>query len=189
MKRLWTLALVTGLAALASACSDTCGGHEGKTAAKPAAPAPTAAAPSPAAPGEPTAPSANKPPGWHPKSEEAYEKMKAAQPTAQVTQGTLPENFPKDLPIYPDAKPTTSMMVSGQGLVVLDSAAPVSDVLAQYRESLPAQGWTVDSVKEAAGGAKAFVKAHKEDRSTTISINTAKDGSGSEIGISLKEGS
>jgi hypothetical protein len=184
MKKAWTLALLGGLASLSFACW----GHEEKTDAKPAEmpSSPTAAAPAPgAAPGSPAAPSPDKP-KWHPKSEEVYEQKKAAQPNAQITEGSLPAGFPTDLPLYPDAKPKTSMMVQGEGLVVLDSPAQMADVLAHFREQLPAQGWTVDSVKEASGGTKATVKAHKDMRSATISVNQSQGGSGTEIGIALK---
>src|SRR5215475_9702905 len=110
MKKLYTLALLGAFAALVSACG---GCEEGKTAAnKSATPAPTAAAPapspSPEVPGSPAAASPDKP-KWHPKSEEVYAAAKAAQPTAQITQGSLPAGFPTDLPMYPDAKPKTSM--------------------------------------------------------------------------------
>jgi hypothetical protein len=184
MKKLLILALLGALASLSSACG---GCEETKTAAnKPVTPAsPTAAAPAPTAPGEPAAPSPDKP-KWHPKSEEVYEQRKAAQPNAQITQGSLPAGFPTDMPMYPDAKPKTSMMVSGEGLVVLASPAQTADVLAHYREQLPAQGWTVDSVKEVAGGSKATLKAHKDMRSATISISAGQGGSGTEIGIALK---
>jgi len=182
MKKLCTLALLGGLASFWFACG-AC--EEGKTAAKPASSAsPTAAAPAPAAPGAPGEPSAEKP-KWHPKSEEVYEQRKAAQPAAQITQGSLPQGFPTDMPMFPDAQPKTSMMVQGEGLTVLDSPSQMPDVLAHYREQLPAQGWTVDSVKEVAGGSKAVLKAHKDMRSATISINQAPGG-GTEIGIGLK---
>ena len=105
---------------------------------------------------------------------------------AQITRGELPEGFPSDVPMFPDAQPKTSMMVGSSGLVVLTSNAALSDVLTHFREQLPSQGWTVDSVSEAAGGTKATVKAHKDARSATVSLNQAKGGTGTEIGISLK---
>ncbi|HXK21665.1 MAG TPA: hypothetical protein VMS55_03195 [Myxococcota bacterium] len=181
MKKVRTLGLLGALAALGTLAQGCGSCSEEKKAASPAAP--SAAAPSPTASVPKAGPSPDQP-KWHPKSEE-FEKKKAEQPTAQVTQGSLPANFPTDVPIYPDAKPKSSMMVSGQGLVVLDSGASISDVLSHYREELPAQGWTVDSVKEAAGGSKAIVKAHKNTRSTTISIGTSQGGAGTEIGIAL----
>jgi hypothetical protein len=105
---------------------------------------------------------------------------------AQIAQGSLPDGFPTDLPMFPDAQPKTSMMVGNSGLVVLTSNASLSDVLTHFREQLPSQGWTVDSVSEAAGGTKATVKAHKDARTATVSLNQAKGGTGTEIGISLK---
>jgi hypothetical protein len=53
------------------------------------------------------------------------------------------------------------MMVGGSGLVVLRSPAPVEAVVAHYREQLPSQGWTVDSVSESSGGTKATIRAHR----------------------------
>ena len=185
MKKLLVLALLAGLASLSSACG---GCEETKSAAtKPATPAsPSAAAPAPAA-AMPAAPSPDHS-KWHPKSEEVFEQKKAAQPNAEITQGSLPANFPTDLPLYPDAKPKSSMMVRGEGLVVLDTPGPIGDVLAHFRDQLPAQGWTVDAVNEAQGGAKVSVHAHKGLRSTTISVDQAKNGSGTEIGVAIKGG-
>lgn len=165
------------LAALALGCGSS---DEQTTAAT--QPTPTG---SPTSPTSPDQPSADRP-KWKPKSEEVYQEKKAAQNPAQITRGELPDGFPSDLPIYPDAKPKTSMMVGGSGLVVLDSSAPMGDVLSHYREELVSQGWTVDSVNEAANGTKASLKAHKDARSATISINQGKDGAGSEIGIAVK---
>ena len=113
-------------------------------------------------------------------------KRAAANAGAQIKQGELPEGFPTDLPVFPDSQPKTSMMVGSSGLVVLSSPASIADVVAHYREELPSQGWTVDAVTESASGTKATIRAHKDSRQTTVSINQAQGGSGTEIGISLK---
>jgi hypothetical protein len=99
---------------------------------------------------------------------------------AEIAQGELPKDYPSDLPLYPGSKPTTAMMVGGSGLIILSSQASVADVLAHFREQLPAQGWTVDEVSESPGR----VAAHKGSRSATISISEAEGGT--EIGVALE---
>ena len=99
---------------------------------------------------------------------------------AEIAQGELPKDYPSDLPLYPGSKPTTAMMVGGSGLIILSSQASVADVLAHFREQLPAQGWTVDEVSESPGR----VAAHKGGRSATISISEAEGGT--EIGVALE---
>jgi hypothetical protein len=100
-------------------------------------------------------------------------------PPAEITKDELPKFHPSDLPVFPDAKPATSMMVGGAGLIVMTSTAPAADVLAYYREQLPSQGWTVDEVTDD----PARIAAHKEGRQATISITGS--GGTTEIGISL----
>jgi hypothetical protein len=148
------MALGCALAALALGCGDS--GDETPAAGTQAA--------------QPAAPDASK------KATRA-EKL-AAQP-AEITKGELPKFYPSDLPLFPDSKPTTSMMVGGAGLIVLTTSAPVADVLAHYREQLPAQGWTLDKVSEK----PPRIAAHKEGRKATVSLS--RSGETTEIGVAL----
>jgi hypothetical protein len=169
MKRACIVGLLGALVALTLAC----GSGEKEAATQPSATTPTPAAPtSPPAEGQ---------------AQQGAAQRRANVP-AQITQGELPDDFPSDLPVFPDAQPRNSMMVGGSGLLLLGTSASVADVLSHYREQLPSQGWTVDAVTEGAGGTKASVRAHKESRNATISISQAKDGAGTEIGIALKSG-
>jgi hypothetical protein len=99
---------------------------------------------------------------------------------AEMVKGELPKDYPSDLPIFPGATPTTSLMAGGSGLIVLGTTAPVADVLAHYREQLPAQGWTVDEVGEDPGR----ISTHKGGRTATISISEGSEGT--EIGIAIE---
>ena len=99
---------------------------------------------------------------------------------AELVKGELPKDFPSDLPVFPGATPTTSLMAGGSGLIVLSATAPAADVLSHYREQLPAQGWTVDDVGEDPGR----ISAHKGGRSATISITEGTEGT--EIGIAIE---
>jgi hypothetical protein len=143
--------------ALALACGDK------EEAAAPAATAPSPAA-TPGAQPEAAAPTPSEDPGI----------------PAEVVQGDLPKDFPEDLPVYPGASPTTSLMAGGSGLIVLNTNAPVAAVLSHFRDQLPAQGWTVDEV----GEDPPRVVAHKGSRSATISISEGAEGT--EIGIALE---
>ena len=143
---------------------------------KPSAPAPgatetpAAAAPNatPAVPGEPDAPSKGK-----------TKAEKLAESPAEITKDVLPKFYPADLPTYPDAKPGNSIMVGGAGLVVFSVNASSADVLAHYRDQLPAQGWTIDQVSEK----PPRIAASKAGRKATISISTRGDHT--EIGVAL----
>ena len=163
------------LGALALALA--CGSSEEKTAA-------TTPSATPAA--TPSGPPPNSDLPKEGRSAERKAERQAAQTPAQITQGKLPGDFPPDVPVFPNSSPKTSMMVGSSGLIVLTANAPLADVLAHYREQLPSQGWTVDSVTEGSGGNKASLKAHKDARNATISITPAKDGVGTENGNAQK---
>jgi hypothetical protein len=164
MKKTGILVLgLTGAVAVFQLGCGRCGGESGKPASQAAAP-PPAAAVQPAAPHE----------------EDVQTQTDQGEPEkAEIAEGQLPKDYPSDLPIYPGAKPTTSMLVGGSGLVVLNSDASVADILAHYREDLPAKGWTVDNVSES----PARIEAHKGTRTASISIS--QSGSGTEIGLAL----
>jgi hypothetical protein len=158
------VALGYALVLLVVSCGD-CG--------KPEAPAPgatgaTTPSDTPAVPAEPDAPAKGK-----------TKAEKLAESPAEITKDVLPKFYPADLPTYPDAKPGNSIMVGGAGLVVLSVKASSADVLAHYRDQLPAQGWTIDQVSEK----PPRIAAHKEGRKATISISSR--GEQTEIGVAL----
>jgi hypothetical protein len=99
---------------------------------------------------------------------------------AEVVNGDLPKDYPKDLPVYPGSAPTTSLMAGGSGLIVLNTNAPAAAVLSHYRDELPNQGWTVDEV----GEDPPRITAHKDSRNATISITESSEGT--EIGIAIE---
>jgi hypothetical protein len=100
---------------------------------------------------------------------------------AEIVRGELPKEYPADLPMYPGATPTTSLLAGGTGLIVLSATAPAADVLAHYRNELPSQGWTVDEVTED----PASISAHKGGRTARISISPSDEGS-TEIGVAIE---
>jgi hypothetical protein len=100
--------------------------------------------------------------------------------SAEVAQNELPRDYPADLPTFPGAKPTTSMLIpGGTGMVVFSAASPVEEVSAFYAKALPEQGWTVKQTSE--DGKR--IQASKDQRSATVSIESGADGS--EIAVVL----
>jgi hypothetical protein len=92
---------------------------------------------------------------------------------AEVQQGNLPADYPKDLPIFPGAEPTTSMLVpGGTGMVVFSASSPAKEVAAFYTKALPEQGWTVEGTSH--DGKR--IQAAKDQRSATVAIEDGADG-------------
>ncbi len=101
--------------------------------------------------------------------------------------GKLPANFPKDFPIYPEAKLTSSFTAGGDeakgASVVWETADPVAKVGTYYKEELPKAGWEISSVYEqddsltftfAKGDVSGFGGIAAADGKTTISITIGK---------------
>jgi len=98
----------------------------------------------------------------------------AEQSHAELEQNKLPASYPKDLPTFPGAAPTTSMLVpNGTGMVMFSASSPVDEVAAYYAKALPEHGWTVD--KTSNDGKR--IQASKDKRSATLSIEAGDDGS------------
>lgn len=97
--------------------------------------------------------------------------------------GELPENFPKDFPIYPEAKLTSSWTASGEeteGLsLVWETNDSTDKVAAYYREKLAESGWKSSFTSEAEdsttlmfekGDTGGFIGITTEDSKTIISL-------------------
>jgi hypothetical protein len=107
---------------------------------------------------------------------------KRTPPPAEIARGELPKFFPSDVPQFPGSTPKTSMMVGERAFSVFTTSAPIADVLAHYREQLPANGWTVDKASEK----PPRILAHKEGRKVTLSVS--RKATETEIGISFSGG-
>ena len=88
---------------------------------------------------------------------------------------TLPANFPKDLPLYPDAVPFAAMETGGGTTILsLDSDKQAPEVYAFYKEKLPASGWTIES--ELNVGGQRVLTAIKGDRKAVVQIESTEKG-------------
>lgn len=95
-----------------------------------------------------------------------------------VGEAKIPADFPKDVPIYPGAKPGGTMSGSdkqnGKGYwLVLSTTDDKAKVSAYYAKNLPANGWTADQTVDM--GELSIIKATKDTTVTTITVTTDKD--------------
>jgi hypothetical protein len=125
-----------------------CGSDERAPAAPAAAPAPAPSAPAPPAP-EPVA----EAPEWT---------------------GTLPSDFPADVPQYPGSKIASARGTADMGVVVtFDSADAVAEVAKFYADALASQGWQVQSQEIPEG---TMIIADKEDRHAQAIVHAGGQG-------------
>jgi hypothetical protein len=159
----YLLACAIALASIGWAC----GGEE---ASPPPAAAP--AEPGQAAPGEPALPAAAIPaaPG-------------AAEPgNAIAAEGVIPEGFPSDVPVYPGAKPGSSMTMPGLGVfATFESSDAVPKIVEHYRGELSKSGWSVTDSPDGGG-----VDAAKGNRSVQVRARQNEQG-GTEIAVNVSE--
>jgi hypothetical protein len=104
------------------------------------------------------------------------ERISRADPPGTANSGSdaleavaLPESFPTDVPIFPDATPTASLVKEGGDSVVsLNTAAPAPEVFDYYRAALENRGWDIES--ETAGDIQGALIMKKGARTATVLI-------------------
>ena len=103
--------------------------------------------------------------------------------TVQVSYGKnkLPENFPKDVPIYSPSEIAVSQVIDEEKSVMVSlSTKDDPSVIAKfYKEKLPKKGWTIKNemrmgnmvlVQGEKGGKVLNVTVNKDDQKTIISL-------------------
>lgn len=101
---------------------------------------------------------------------------------AEIVKGAVPDDYPSDMPVYPESEPGTSLSMPGAGMFVTFESDDDPDAIYGYFETeLAGSGWSVE--EGAAGG----VRASKDGRNVNVRANRAPNGRTS-IGISIKEG-
>lgn len=88
----------------------------------------------------------------------------------------IPANFPKDVPLYPNAKPSTSWSSTAQNnqgvMVSLETSDLKSKVTDFYDKELPKNGWVVDSTTKTNDGAMYVIKKNNRDGWVTVSADS-----------------
>jgi hypothetical protein len=93
---------------------------------------------------------------------------------ATASTGSLPADFPKDVPVYPGATIVSASNVGGTSGAVLSTADEGDKVAAYYKDELAKQGWSSPQAMNAGG--TNVVRATKEKRQVAVSITKGADG-------------
>jgi hypothetical protein len=87
---------------------------------------------------------------------------------------TIPENFPKDVPVYtPSQIRMTQVVDENKSVISLTTGDEIEKVTAFYKKELTEQGWTIKN--EMSMGAMSLIQAEKEKRILNLTVNK-KDG-------------
>ncbi len=111
--------------------------------------------------------------------------------SVQVGTGKIPDNFPKDFPVYPGAKVTSSLSGSDKGLkngfwLTLSSTDTLDTVSSYYKSNLKTNGWTVKTTLETTSNVTLGIS--KNTMEGTVTIDRSGDVKETTILIILGEG-
>jgi hypothetical protein len=93
----------------------------------------------------------------------------------------LPDNFPKDVPIYSGATVKATYTAGEAMVVVLKTGATIADATKFYQDELKSNGWTIQATMNLGEGS--MLQATKGERQCTIT--TGKDEDQTAISISV----
>lgn len=108
--------------------------------------------------------------------------MKTADGTVTMTSGEnakVPEDFPKDIPLYPGAKPTTVTASSKDKAFTLQFTTkdPVEKVAEHFKKELVGQGWAEGMVMSTPGEQAAqMLNYTKGERALMVNISKESEG-------------
>lgn len=112
---------------------------------------------------------------------EVQTKDGKATVAASDSKVSIPETFPKDVPIVDGAVAKLSMTQGKTELLHLSVPRPVETVAKEYSEKLKAGGWSIESTMNM--GDTAAIQAKKENR--TCSAVVMKEDGGSLVQLSV----
>lgn len=101
--------------------------------------------------------------------------------TVDISQHTIPPSFPKDFPLYPNAKVTSALSGSDDGSanslwLTLSSTESVSAVQSYYAQELKKAGWTAEATAMMTGNGAGTMTVTKADMKGTVTITEATTG-------------
>jgi hypothetical protein len=85
----------------------------------------------------------------------------------------LPDDFPKDVAVYPKATVVTSTSVKKQMTATLKTADPAEKATAFYKDKLKENGWTIESTMNI--GNMSMLHGVKAGRKVTVSVTKDSD--------------
>ncbi len=85
----------------------------------------------------------------------------------------IPDDFPKDVPVYPGAKVKTAASVQGNRTLSLETADAVDKAQAFYADKLKAEGWNVLATTNVPNGVN--IGAQKDKSTLGVAISKQGD--------------
>jgi hypothetical protein len=158
---------ITALAMMLSPLG--CGGDDSRSDAAPGK-APVQESPAARSPSQPsTAGTAEEPAAKMPEKPAPGAAMAARRHARPEEIAELPDNFPDDVPVYPESSPTASLVSGERDFVVsFNTDAEPAEVLSFYKTGLGQSGWRIES--EADLGTQSALVSKKDHRTTTILV-------------------
>lgn len=96
----------------------------------------------------------------------------------------VPEDFPKDIPVYAGATVLSSIKAEGSFNINLETADEMSKVTASYKEAMKKEGWTEKTAADM--GQMTMLTYAKAEREAMVHINS--DGKKTSIGLMYSPG-
>jgi hypothetical protein len=105
-----------------------------------------------------------------------------APPPMAIEEGTLPDGFPDDIPIFPGSEPAASVSLGAAvpALTTFTTDASPADVLSFYEGAFAEKGWSVEVSDPDAG----LIGGTKDGRKATIRTTPRSEG-GTSIAVVL----
>ena len=98
---------------------------------------------------------------------------------------SLPEDFPKDIYVYPGAGIKMSGKQENSFMLTLESKDDLKKVVSEYKDKMKAQEWKEKTTLDM--GEQTMIEFEKENRSTIINITKADDKTQIHIMINTEE--
>ncbi len=135
------------------------------------------------------APPSGKAQGQMASKARAGETITKLESGATLTSGSdleLPDNFPKDVPVYPKAKVTVALTAPGGGVMAsFESSDDAQAVIDFYKEQLVAKGWTLDNEIERSR----MVQIDSSSGGRRLTTTVARSGPTTKFTVTMIQGS
>lgn len=105
-------------------------------------------------------------------------RVETEEGTVEIGSASLPENWPEDVAVYPNAAVSYSAAVNSENgepqmAFVITTDDSVTAVAAFYKDQLMANGWTMEAAMEA--GTMTILSGSKDDRIVSLVINGSEE--------------
>jgi len=88
---------------------------------------------------------------------------------ATLSAGEMPDSYPADLPVPPDAEPQNALFIPGKhGWATFTSKQERDAVKSFFEQDLPAKGWSLEPTRDEGG--RITISATKEGRTAKVLI-------------------